>query len=92
MKIWSYSFTFLGSSIGFTLLGWVLSLTPAFLRFSLYGVVLFIILIWLGFRLDDWICEQLDISLGSWYVILIGSVVAFLLGIAVLMGVLINGA
>ena len=91
MKFWSYGFTFISSSIGTTLIAWVLSLTPAFLRFSVYGVAIFILLIGLGFCLDDWFSEQLEIPVSTWYVILISSSIAFLLGIAVLMGVLHYG-
>ena len=91
MRMWSYSFTFLSGSIGVTLLGWVLSLTPAFLRFSVYGVAIFILLVGLGFFLDDPISESLEIPVSTWYAILIASSIAFLLGIAVLVGVLSNG-
>lgn len=91
MKLWSYSFTFLSGSIGVTLISWVLSLTPAFLRFSVYGVAIIILLIGLGFFCDDWFCDQLGLETGTWYVILISSSIAFLLGIAVLVGVLHGG-
>jgi nitrogen fixation-related uncharacterized protein len=92
MKLWSYGFTFISSSIGVTLIAWVLSLTPAFLRFSVYGVAIIILFVGLGFFLDDWFCDQLDLEIKTWYVILISSSIAFLLGIAVLMGVLHYGA
>ena len=91
MKMWSYGFTFISSSIGVTLISWVLSLTPAFLRFSVYGVAIFILLVGLGFFLDDPISESLEIPVSTWYAILIASSIAFLLGIAVLVGVLSNG-
>ena len=91
MKFWSYGFTFISSSIGTTLIAWVLSLTPAFLRFSVYGVAIVILLVGLGFFLDDPISESLEIPVSTWYAILIASSIAFLLGIAVLVGVLSNG-
>lgn len=91
MKIWSLAFNFLAGSIGVSVLGWVLSLTPAFIAFSVYGVALFIIAIGAGFFLDDPIAESLGIEISQWYGILFGSAIAMLCGVAVLAGVLING-
>lgn len=91
MTLWSMVFYFLSGSIGLTTLGWVLSLTPAFVRFSAYGVALSIIFLLAGFVLDDAISESLGIEPSQWYGILIGSAIAFLCGVAVLAGVLVNG-
>ena len=91
MKLWSLAFNFLAGSIGVSALGWIFSLTPGFIRFSAYGVAIFIIAIGAGFFLDDPIAESLGIEISQWYAILFGSALALLCGVAVLAGVLING-
>ena len=91
MKLWNLAFNFLAGSVGVSLLGWILSLTPAFLIFSAYGVAIVILLIGSGFFLDDFYCNTLGIEVPQWYGYLIGFSIAFLCGIAVLAGVLING-
>lgn len=91
MKLWSLVFNFLAGSIGLTLLGWVMSLTPAFVVFSAYGVALLIIAIGAGFFLDDWFVSQIGIEVNQWYGILISLSLATLAGIAVLVGVMAHG-
>ena len=91
MNLWSLSFYFLSGSIGVTLLGWALALSPAFVKGASYGVALFVLAIGLGFILDDPITEATGLEPGQWYAILIGAAVAGLMGVAVLVGVLSNG-
>lgn len=91
MKLWSLAFNFLAGSIGVSLLGWVLSLTPAFLVFSAYGVAIVVIAIGAGFFLDDFFCSAIGCEISQWYGCLIGFCLAFLAGIAVLAGVILNG-
>jgi len=91
VKIWNLAFNFLAGSIGVSVLGWVLSLTPAFLIFSAYGSAIVVIAIGAGFFLDDPIAESLGIEISHWYGILFGSAIAFLCGVAVLAGVLLRG-
>lgn len=91
MKLWSLLFNFLAGSVGCTLLGWILSLTPAFVVFSAYGVAIVVIAIGAGFFLDDFLAGAIGCEVSQWYGYLIGFSIAFLCGIAVLAGVIING-
>lgn len=88
MKLLTLAASFAAGAIGVTLLGWVLSLTPSFLKTSivLLGLVLvFYIFLW---GVDGPACRFLQISIANYYALLIAGGVAFLAGIIVLVGVL----
>jgi hypothetical protein len=88
MKLLRLLSDFLTGATAVTLMGWVLSLTPYFLRIGVYSVVLALLAIVLAFALDDPISEYFQIELSNYYAIVTGVAIAFLSGLAVLGGLL----
>lgn len=91
MKLLAISSQFLAGAIGVTLVGWVLSLTPFFLRSSIYVLAITLLLYGLAWALDDWVCSQFQLTLMVYYSFLIAIGVTAIVSIAVLFGIITNG-
>jgi hypothetical protein len=91
LKLLSIASQFLAGAIGVTFLGWVLSLTPFFLRGSVYAGLICLVAYGVAWALDDWVCSNLNISLLNYYSFLVALGVTAIVSIAVLWGILTNG-
>lgn len=83
MKLLTIGSQFLAGAIGVTLLGWVLSLTPFFLRASIITGGLSIILYLAAWGLDDWAIDQLQTSHFQYYSFLVAIGLTAIISIAV---------
>ena len=88
MKLFHIVTCFLAGAIGVTLVGWVLSLTPFFVRAIVYSTIIAILVYGVLWFLDDEAISLLNISLRNYYALLIALGVAVLAGAIVLVGVL----
>jgi len=83
MKLLTIGSQFLAGAIGVTLLGWVLSLTPFFLRASIITGGLSIILYLAAWGLDDWVIGYLQINHLQYYSFLVALGFTAIVSIAV---------
>lgn len=91
MKLLSIGSQFLAGAIGVTLVGWVLSLTPFFLRSGIYISLVSLVAYGLAWGLDDWACETFHWRHINYYSTLIALGVTAIVSIAVLWGIITNG-
>lgn len=89
MKALHLTSSFLSGAIGVTLIGWGFSFTPFFIKFCCYAIAIAILLILLGFVLDDFLVQVLQVEHSFLYGCLISGTIAFLVGCLVLLGYLL---
>ena len=89
MKLLHLSSLFLSGAIAVTLIGWSFSFTPFFIKFCCYALAIAILLILLGFVLDDFLVQVLQVEHSFLYGCLISGAIAFLIGSLVLVGYLL---